>query len=78
MNVVKDDLYIVLLIIAGIFFFLGFIVFFIEKKLIRDREIEYSKSINLTEIRSQLMEEMQEYDSNEPVIIESQVFDENS
>lgn len=77
MNVVKDDLYIVLLIIAGIFFFLGFIVFFIEKKLIHDREIEYSKSINLTEIRSQLMEEMQEYDSNEPVIIESQVFDEN-
>lgn len=77
MSVIKDDLYVVLLIIAGIFFFLGFIVFFIEKKLIHDREIEYSKSINLTEIRNQLMEEKQEYDSNEPVIIESQVFDEN-
>ena len=76
MEVIVDNLYIVLLVIAGVFFLLGIIVFLIEKKLIHDREIEYSKSINLTEIRNQLMEEIQEYDSNEPVIIESQILDE--
>ncbi|MBR2827802.1 MAG: hypothetical protein IKE70_01040 [Bacilli bacterium] len=77
MNVIWNDIYFVLLIIAFVFLLLGLIVFIIEKKLIHDREIEYSKSINLTEIRNQLMEEMDDNDYNEPIIVESHSLDEN-
>lgn len=73
--------YVILAIVAGVLMFLGVIVSIIEKKLISDRELEYSKSINLTEIRNQLREKEkrekeQENDYYEPVIIESKTIDE--
>ena len=72
-----SDIYVVLIVIACIFIILGFIVLIIEKKIINERELEYSKSINLTEIRNQLIEkDKEEEDFYEPVIIESKTIDE--
>ena len=76
-----NSFYVILAIVAGGLMFLGVIVSIIEKKLISDRELEYSKSINLTEIRNQLREKEkreneQENDYYEPVIIESKTIDE--
>ena len=74
-----SGIYILLISAASVLLLLGIIVGLIEKKLISDREIEYSKSINLNEIRNQIKIQEKKDESNdyyEPVIIESQSVDE--
>ena len=74
-----SSIYIILGSIASVLLLLGIIVGIIEKKLIFEREIEYSKSINLTEIRNQIkINEKKEDTDNyyEPVIIETKSLDE--
>ncbi len=68
-----NNVYIILISITGVFILLSIVVTLIQKKLVKKREEEYSKSIDLTEIRNQIKEKIKkenQEDTSDPVMID--------
>ena len=68
-----NNVYIILISITGVFILLSIVITLIQKRLVKKREEEYSKSIDLTEIRNQIKEKIKkenQEDTSDPVMID--------